>query len=158
MSGMEPVSLAVSVAAVAPLLNEAWRKYNKCYRPLVKYRNFTKEVDRFRKLFGIQRALFRLKCLGLLGRVVGIDNASGMLEASDHELWKLRGLDKQVCELLNEHAQACIDTIDLIDECLQKILNRSSKLWDELDGKSDVTSNTVCILFQKRKGGLISCN
>lgn len=119
MSGAE-VALAL-----LPLLISAVEHYKNCFRPLIRYRKFTSELDRFQQRLKIQKAIFRNQCRILLENVVHQDVASQMLEEKNHFLWCDAPTEKLLVQQLGSSGEACVAVIELIDERLRGIEKES---------------------------------
>lgn len=119
MSGAE-VALAL-----LPLLISAVEHYKDCFRPLIRYRKFTSELDRFQQRLKIQKAIFRNQCRILLENAVHQDVASQMLEERNHSLWCDARTEKLLVEQLGSSREACVAVIELIDERLRGIEKES---------------------------------
>lgn len=134
MSGAE-VALAL-----LPLLISAVEHFNDCFRPLIRYRKFTSELNRLQQLLKIQRAIFRNQCRILLENAVNQDVANRMLEERNHLSWFDAETEKLLLDQLGSSREACIAVVELIDEKLQYIEKESSGLEIIIDQKQQVIS------------------
>lgn len=139
MSGVETV--AGLALGVLPLLTSAAEHYDDCLRPFIRYKNFAKEADRFRNLLGIQKTIFRNQCRILLEEIVEHDVASSMLNGpsgANHPSWSEVELEKQLSHLLGNSRDACITTVEMIEERLRDIEGESQDLETTIDQDSRV--------------------
>ena len=124
---------------VLPLMISAAEHYDHCLRPFTRYKNFTKEADRFRSQLGIQRVIFKNQCRILLEAVITHDVASGMLtDGSHHPSWSDLELEKQICQLLDESKDACVATVEMIEEHLLDVENEVRDLETVIKEDSQV--------------------
>ena len=136
MSGVEAVAgLAVGVL---PLLIAAAEHYDQCFRPFVRYKRIAKEADHFRNQLNIQRTIFRNQCRLLLEQIVEHDAASCMLKAPEHSSWHDAALDAKISQLLGESSEACVATIEIIEQRLRHIQSECQELWTALDAECQV--------------------
>ena len=143
MSGAE-VALAV-----LPLVISAIEHYKDCFRPLIRYRKFTSELDRFQRRLKIQKAIFRNQCRILLENAVHQDVASQMLEEHSHFLLCDAQTEKLLAKQLGSSREACVAVIELIDERLRGIEKESSRFQTIVDEEY-----RVIILFLYSKDDL----
>ena len=138
MSGIEAIAgLAVGIL---PLMISAAEHYEDCLRPFIRYKNFTKEADRFRSQLGTQKVIFKNQCRILLEAVLSHDVASGMLATGpEHPSWSDLELERQLCELLNESKDACIATVEMIGEHLREIEKEAQDLESVIKEDSQVS-------------------
>lgn len=144
MSGVETV--AGLALGVLPLLTSAAEHYDDCLRPFIRYKNFAKEADRFRNLPGIQKTIFRNQCRILLEEIVEHDVASSMLNGpsgANHPSWSDVELEKQLSHLLGNSRDACITTVEMIEERLRDIEGESQDLETTIDQDSRDTADIV---------------
>ena len=80
MAGVE--AAAGLALAVLPLMISAADHYERCLRPFVRYRNFTKEADFFCWSFSVQKQIFKNQCLILLEEIIEHDAASIVLSGA----------------------------------------------------------------------------
>lgn len=119
MSGAE-VALAL-----LPLLISAVEHYNDCFRPLIRYRKFTSELDRFQQRLKIQKAIFRNQCRMLLENAVSQDVANKMLQERNPLSWHNAETEKLLIKQLGFSTEACIAVVELIEERLRDIEKES---------------------------------
>ena len=136
MSGAEAV--AGLTLGVLPLLINAAEHYDQCFRPFVRYKKIAKEADHFRNQLNIQRTIFRNQCRLLLEEIVDHDAASWMLKTPEAPTWHDAALDAKIGELLGESKEACVATIETIEQRLRHIQSESQELWTALDAECQV--------------------
>ena len=139
MSGVETV--AGLALGVLPLLISAAEHYEDCLRPFIRYKNFAKEADRFRHLLGIQKTIFRNQCRLLLEEIIEHDVAFSMLSGpsgANHPSWSDIDLEEQLSQLLGDSRNACITTVEMIEERLRDIEGESQDLETTIDQDSGV--------------------
>ena len=141
MSGAETV--AGLTVGVLPLLIAAAEHYDQCFRPFVRYKRIAKEADHFRNQLNIQRTIFRNQCRLLLEQIVEHDAASRMLKAPEDPSWHDAALDAKISQLLGESREACVATIEIIEQRLRHIQSESQELWIALDAECQVP-NPYC--------------
>ena len=134
MSGAE-VGLAL---AVLPLLISAAEHYEDCIRPFSRFKNFSKEVDRFRKLLRNQKTIFRNQCLILLKEIVDDNAASSVLNGACQEKWPGSEIEGKLVQLLGDSREACATTIGMIEERLGEIEAISQEFGSTVDRKYQV--------------------
>ncbi|MCJ1426288.1 hypothetical protein MMC29_004191 [Sticta canariensis] len=117
--------MAEVALAVLPLVISAIEHYKDCFRPLIRYRKFTSELDRFQQRLKIQKAIFRNQCRILLENAVHQDVASQMLEEHSHFLWCDAQTEELLVKQLGSSREACVAVIELIDERLRGIEKES---------------------------------
>ena len=122
MSGLE---VGFGVLGILPLIVSALEHYNDCFRPFHRYRKFAIEVDRFQTQLKIQKTIFRNQCRILLGNVKVQDAAASMLRERSHPSWADSETEQQLAEHLQDSKEACIATVELIDERLKHVENES---------------------------------
>ena len=139
MSGVETtVGLALGVL---PLLISAAEHYDDCLRPFIRYKHFAKEADRFLDSLGIQKVIFRNQCRILLEEIIEHDVASSILNGRsglNHPSWSDIELEEQLAQLLGESRDACITTIEVIQDRLRDINSESQDLAATLGQSSRV--------------------
>ena len=141
MSGVEVAGLALGFL---PLLISAAEHYDKCLRPFTRYKNFTKEAERFQLSLGNQKVIFRNECRILLGEIIERDVASSMLDRGsgvDHPSWSDAEVEEQLIRLLGESRGACITTIESIKDRLGDIDTESQDLATAIDQDPRVTDH-----------------
>ena len=143
MSGPDAGGLAV---AILPILVSGFRKYDECYKPLVRYRHFQKEVSHFYYAFNNQRALYRDQCQILLRYVTDAKTASAMVKSSDHQFWSNFSIEANLSELFDENAEVVICTCKMINTHLEEINSRWANLWNILEPLHPVSSSQRCSL------------
>lgn len=139
MTGVETV--AGLALGVLPLLISAAEHYDDCLRPFIRYKNFAKEADRFRHLLGIQKTIFKNQCRLLLEEIIEHDVASSMLggpSGANHPSWSDSDLEEQLSQLLGDSRDACITTVEMIEERLRDIEGESQDLEATIDQDSRV--------------------
>ena len=136
MSGAEAV--AGLTLGVLPLLINAAEHYDQCFRPFVRYKKIAKEADHFRNQLNTQRTIFRNQCRLLLEEIVDHDAASCMLKTPEDPTWHDAALDAKIGELLGESKEACVATIEIIEQRLRHIQSESQELWTALDAERQV--------------------
>lgn len=136
MSGVEVAGLAI---ALLPILISAAEQYNNCIRPILRYRKVAKDVQIFQRSLEVQKTIFRNQGRILLEGVVNHDDALRMLEVGSIDpLWRNTGLEAKLAEQLGSSKEACVTSIELINEKLQKIAEESRRLQDVVDTKQEV--------------------
>ncbi|KAL6720531.1 hypothetical protein ACLMJK_002455 [Lecanora helva] len=134
MSGVEAAGLAL---AVLPLLVATAEHYEQCLRPFERYKNFAKEVHRYQHRLALQKVIFRNQCRSLLEEVIDHDVVCSMLNArGNHPSWSDRVLEGQLCQLLSDSKDVCIDTIELIAKDLQDIETESQDFENAIEKDS----------------------
>ena len=125
MSGIEAAGLAL---AILPLIVSAAQHYEDCFRPFLKYRKFAKEADVFRKLFRVQKAIFRNQCGILLQELVEHDAALAILNGA-RQLSKFDDdLERQLNEFLGESREPCAEIMKAIHDKLSDMESESQQL------------------------------
>ena len=109
------------ILAILPLLVSAAEHYDDCLRPFIHYRRFASKVDRFQQKLSIQRTVFRNECRILLESVVEHDVANRMVDDNTHPQWNDKELEQQLVRHLDTSRDACVSTIQAIQECLQDV-------------------------------------
>lgn len=122
MTGFEVAGLAL---AVLPVLMSAAQQYNNCLDPFSRYKRFAKEARAYYKELDIQRVIFRNQCRNLLEEIVDHDAASSMLNSLTQKAWTNKNLDEKLAQQLGKSMDACIATIELIEQRLQEISGES---------------------------------
>ena len=131
MSGVEAASF---VLAVLPLLISAAEHYDDCIRPVLRYRKIAAEVKLFQRQLKIQKTIFKNQCQNLLESVVEHDAARRMLGVgAEDPSWKDAILEKLLSERLGASREACITSVELIQERLQSIEAESRSLQAVVD-------------------------
>ena len=141
MSGVE--AIAGLALGILPLLISAAEHYDDCLRPFIRYKNFAKEADRFAHLLGVQKTIFRNQCRLLLEEIIEHDVASSMLSpspsgANHHPSWSDIDLEDQLSQLLGDSRDACVTTVEMIEERLRDIKGESQDLETTIDQDSRV--------------------
>ena len=143
MSGVE--TIAGLALGILPLLISAAEHYDDCLRPFIRYKNFAKEADRFRHLLGIQKTIFRNQCRLLLEEIIEHDVASSMFSrpsgANHHPSWSDIDLEEQLSQLLGDSRDACITTVEMIEERLGDIKGENQDLEAAIDQDSRVLNH-----------------
>lgn len=150
MSGVEAVvGLALGVL---PLLISATEHYDDCLRPFIRYKNFAKEADRFRRLLSVQKTIFRNQCRILLEGIVDHDAAARIINCGSTLSNQDVKLEEQLVQLLGESKEACITTTEMIRQRLHDIQGESHELWSILDKDREVpTFPLVSLTLQERR-------
>ena len=139
MSGIEAAGLAL---AILPLIVSAAEHYEDCFRPFLRYKKFAKEADFFRKLFSVQKAIFRNQCGILLQELVDHDTALAMLNGARHLSQITDDLERQLGELLGESKEPCVAIIETIHDKLSDIASESQQLGTTIEQERQVSSST----------------
>ena len=134
MSGAE-AGLAL---AVLPILISAAEHYSNCFRTFIRYKDFSDEAKQFQTRLYIQKVIFRDQCLRLLADIIDHDDASSMLDVVNHPLWKNIALEERLVQLLDESRDACISTIEMIEERLKALDTESQELATAIAQDSQV--------------------
>ena len=135
MSGIEAAGLAL---AILPLIVSAVQHYEDCFRPFLKYKRFTKEADGFRKLFSVQKAIFRNQCGILLQELVEHDTALAILCGARHLSESESDLARQVNELLGESKEPCAAIMNAIHDNLSDMESESQQLETTIEQERQV--------------------
>ena len=131
MSGVEVAGI---VLAVLPLLISAAEHYDGCIRPILRYRKITEEVNLFQRQLNIQKTIFKNQCQNLLESVIEHDAACRMLGVgAEDPAWKDASLEKRLLEQLGASKEACITSLELIQERLENIQTKSRSLQAAVD-------------------------
>ena len=151
MSGVEAaVGLAVGVL---PLLISAAEHYDLCLRPFTRYKTFSKEADRYLSQLRTQKVIFKNQCRILLEDIIDHDAASSMLTSGKgHPLWSDVELESKLRQLLSESRDACISTIEMIEEHLQNVESEAQDLENAIDQDSQVCHkipSSIVVLLTK---------
>lgn len=125
MSGIEAVGLAL---AIIPLMVSARQRYEDCFRPFLKYERFTKEADVFRKLFSVQKTIFRNQCAFLLQELIEHDAALAILNGTRHLSEFDDDLEQRLNELLGVSKEACAAIMNAIHDKLLDMEGESQQL------------------------------
>ena len=139
MSGVEAV--AGLVLGILPLLISAAEHYDDTLRPFERYKNFEKEADRFQGQLGIQKVIYRNQCRILLEEIIEHDVASSMLHGPSgptHPSWSDVELEEQLSQLLGESRDACVTTVEMIEQRLGDIDGESQDLATTIHQDSEV--------------------
>lgn len=142
---MATVAAISTVLAVLPLIISATEHYEDCFRPFVRYRKFTTEVDHFQQQLKIQKAIFRNQCRLLLENVAEHDAAAKMLDGRGHPLWSDPELDRELTTLLGGLREACCTLIKSIDEKLRDIEKESQGLGAIVDANNIVNTHSLLL-------------
>lgn len=117
----DPITAAGLVLAVVPLLISAFENYEITFQPFVTYFKHVKEVERFLARLGIQRTIFLNECELLFMTVSNGPSFSEVLRDPDHPSRKDEQISKRLQDLLGSSYNACVSTLQLINENLKKI-------------------------------------
>lgn len=139
MSGFEAAGLAL---AILPLIVSAAEHYEDCFRPFLEYKEFGKEADFFRKLFGVQKAIFKHQCSNLLQELVDHDAALALLNGA-HHLLVTHELEIRLGDLLGESKEPCVSIIEMIHDKLSAIESESQQLGTIIEQERQVSSATM---------------
>ena len=123
---------------ILPLIVSAAEHYSNCFRPFSRYRKFSTEVDRFQQRLKVQKTIFRHHCLILLENVTLHDAAASMLGDRSHPLWADQEIEQQLAGYLKDLRDACIETIELIQERLKDVEKKSQGFGVVLNDDQDV--------------------
>ena len=134
MSGAE-AGLAL---AVLPILISAAEHYSNCFRTFTRYKDFSDKAKQFQTRLYIQKVIFRDQCLRLLADIIDHDDASSMLDVVNHPLWENIALEERLVQLLDESRDACISTIEMIEERLKALDTESQELATAIAQDSQV--------------------
>lgn len=140
MSGIEVAGLAL---AILPLIVSAAEHYENCFRPFLQYKSFAKEADFFRKLFSVQKAIFKNQCVILLQELVDHDAALAMLNGAHHLSLVSDELDRRLGELLGESKEPCLSIIETIHDKLSDIESESQQLGTIIEQERQVSPATI---------------
>ena len=135
MSGIEAVGLAL---AILPLIVSAAQHYEDCFRPFLKYKRFAQEADGFRKLFSVQKAIFRNQCGTLLQELVEHDAALAILNGGRHLSELESDLERQLNDLLGESKEPCAAIMNAIHDKLSDIESESQQLETTIEQERQV--------------------
>ena len=116
------------ILGILPLLISAAEHWDDCIRPFKRYRKFTTEVDRFQQRLKVQNVIFRNQCRILLENVVKDEGAEQMLAEPKHPSWKDPEIEDRLAAHLAESRDACLATIELIEEKLGEVQEESQDL------------------------------
>ncbi|CAF9930721.1 hypothetical protein IMSHALPRED_008261 [Imshaugia aleurites] len=144
MSGVEAV--AGLALGILPLLISAAEHYDDTLRPFERYKNFAKEADRFQGQLGIQKVIFRNQCRILLEEIIEHDVASSMLyglSGPTHPSWSDVELEEQLSQLLGESRDACVTTVEMIEQRLGDIDGESQDLATTIHQDSEGVPDPV---------------
>ena len=125
MSGIEAAGLALTIL---PLMVSALQHYEDCFRPFLRYKRFAKEADVFRKLFSVQKAIFRNQCAILLQELVEHDAALAILNGARHLSDFDDDLERRLNELLGESKEPCVAIMNAIHDKLSDMESESQQL------------------------------
>ena len=139
MSGFEAAGLAL---AILPLIVSAAKHYEDCFCPFLQYKEFGKEADFFRKLFGVQKAIFKYQCNILLQELVDHDAALALLNGA-HHLFATDELETRLGKLLGESKEPCVSIIEMIHDKLSDIESESQQLGTTIEQERQVSSATM---------------
>ena len=135
MSGIEAAGLAL---AILPLIVSTTQRYEDCFRPFLKYKRFAKEADGFRKLFGVQKAIFRNQCGILLQELVAHDAAMAILNGARHLSGFESDLERQLNELFGESKEPCAAIMNAIHDKLSDMESESQQLETTIEQERQV--------------------
>ena len=117
------------ILGILPLLISTAEHWDDCIRPFKRYRNFTTEVDRYQQHLKVQYTIFRNQCRILLENATHDHVAVQMaLAERTHSLWSDSEIEQRLARHLAESNDACITTIELIEERLEGVQNESRDL------------------------------
>ena len=136
MSGVE--AAAGLALAVLPLMISAADHYERCLRPFVRYRNFTKEADFFCWSFSVQKQIFKNQCLILLEEIIEHDAASIVLSGAGQPSLTDGNLEEKLDGLLGESKESCVATIERIRAKLFDIELEIKELGTTIDQERQV--------------------
>lgn len=140
MSGIEAAGLAL---AILPLIVSAAEHYEDCFHPFLQYKNFAREADFFRKLFGVQKVIFKNQCGILLQELVDHDAALAVLNGAHHLSHVSDELERRLDELLGESKEPCVSIIETIHDKLSDIESESQQLGATIEQERQVSSATM---------------
>ena len=106
----------------------AAQHYKDCFRPFLKYKKFAKEADVFRKLFSVQKAIFRNQCGILLQELVEHDAALAILNGARHLSKFDDDLGRHLNEFLGESREPCAEIMKTIHDKLSDMESESQQL------------------------------
>ena len=135
---MDGFGISFGVLGLLPLIISAAEHYNDCFHPFRRYRKFGAEVDRFQQQLKIQKTIFRNQCRILLENVTRDDAAASMLGERSHTLWADPETEQQLADYLKDSRDACVSTLQLIEERLKDVEEESQGLSAILDENQDV--------------------
>ena len=130
MSGLE---VGFGVLGILPLIISAAEHYSDCFRPFIRYRKFSAEVDCFQRKLRSQKTVFRQQCLILLQNATLDDVAASMLDDRSHPWWADQEIEQQLAEYLKGFRELCVETIELIQERLEKVEKKSQEFGAALN-------------------------
>ncbi|KAL8723600.1 MAG: hypothetical protein Q9225_000142 [Loekoesia sp. 1 TL-2023] len=153
MSGAEVAGIAI---ALLPILISAAEHYNDCIKPILRYRKVAKDVQLFQRSLEVHKTIFRNQCRILLEGVVDHDDTLRMLEVGSLDpSWRNTGLEARLAKQFGSSKEACVTSIELINEKLQSIAEESRRLQDIVDTEKEVKHRLVKkILFCLSKSPL----
>ena len=123
MSGIEIVGIGL---AVLPLLISAAEHYDDCIRPILRYRRIVAEIHLFQRNLQVHKTIFRNQCRILLEGAIEHDAAVRMLEVGPNDpSWGDQELEARLAKQLGASKDACLTSIELIDEKLRSIAKES---------------------------------
>lgn len=119
---------------VLPVLVSAAERYDDCVRSFKRYKNFAKVADRYQSHVAVQKAIFKNQCRILLEQIIDHDAASSMLNnGTKHPKWSDPELEKQLCEILRESRDACMTTVETIEEHLRDVESEGRHLESTIE-------------------------
>lgn len=126
MSGVETVAIGL---AILPLLISAAEHYDVCIRPILRYRKIVAEIRLFKRNLQVQKTIFRNQCQVLLEGAIEHDAAVRMLEVGPTDpSWGDQELEARLTKQLGVSKDACLTSIELIDEKLRSITKQSLEM------------------------------
>ena len=137
MSGVE--TAAGLALAVLPLMISATDHYERCLRPFMRYRNFTKEADFFCWSFSVEQQRFKNQCTILLREVCERDTASIVLSGTGQSSLIDGEMAKRLEDLLGESKESCVATIERIRSKLFNIELTIKELGETVDQERQVS-------------------
>ena len=135
MSGIEIAGLTL---ASLPLVVSTFQHYEDCFRPFFRYKNFAEEADVFRKLFSVQKAIFRIQCGILLQGLVEHDAALALLNGARPFSKVDDDLERQLNELLGESKEPCVAIMNMINDKLSDMETESQQLETTIEQERQV--------------------
>jgi hypothetical protein len=131
----DPATVAGLALAVVPLLISAFENYETTFQPFVTYCRHVREVERFLARLGIQRTIFLNECELLFMAVSNGPSLSEVLKDPDHPSRTDEQISRRLKDLLGSSYNACVSTLQLINDTLNKITLETKDFQHLLEDK-----------------------
>ena len=130
------------VLAILPLLISTVEHYEDCLKPIQRLCQFTTQAQRFCKLFGIQKTIFRNQCQLLLQNVLEQEDAHKMMIDQKHPTWTDTKVSAQLEEQLDASRDSCVCVIEEIRAVLRRLQIWSSELNGAIEQEGKACSKS----------------